>query len=224
MKKALFGLLAALPMLCSAQQTVFWKAAELPQTFAGSIQILGTPHNVPTPLGDAVFFDGDGDGFYLPFNFLADMKAFTLEVVFRPDSDGGPSPRFMHFGNPSGRRVMFELRRNVQRHEWYFDAHFTSTEEDGHWLTLIDSTLTHPYDKWYSLAIVAADGKMTSYVNGIQQLTGPIDFVPVVQSGLSIGYRQTRAHWLKGSIYAIRITPKALKPNGMLKLHKKLNK
>ncbi len=223
MKKLFSGLFLILPLLCPAQEAVFWKVADLPSKYAGSIEVLGTPHNVPTPLGDAVFFDGDGDGFYLNFNPLEGMEYFTVEVVFRPDADGPRTPRFMNFGTPSGRRILFETRINHRR-EWYFDVHFNSGEGRAQGRTLIDSTLTHPSDRWYTVTMVNYRDGMSSYVDGVLQLAGAIESEPLPGGGLSIGYRQNRSNWFKGSIYAIRITPRILRPDEFLKLHKKLNR
>ncbi len=204
----------------AAQKAVTWKLAELPQVLKGNLDIKGNPLMVKTKLGDAVCFDGIDDGYFSNINPLNGMKAFTLEVVFKPDSDGYKSPRFMHLGDANGKRVMFETRIN-QRKEWYFDVHFNSGVNVSR--TLIDSTLIHLSDKWYTLSVVAANGVMTSYVNGVKELCGSIEFSAFDSGKASLGFRQNYSSWFKGTIYMVRISPGALEPPQFLKLHNKLN-
>ena len=73
-----------------------------------------------TPLGKAVTF-GDSDAYFLDVNPLKGLSKFTLEAVFKPDSDGGFEQRFLHLGTASGERVMFEIRVNRDK-SWYFDT------------------------------------------------------------------------------------------------------
>ncbi len=205
--------------LC-AQKTVTWELAEMPRSFNNDLKVIGNPLIVKTKLGDAVYFDGIDDGYLCNINPLVGMKAFTLEVVFKPDGDGFISPRFIHFGEVSGKRLMLETRIN-EKNQWYFDAHLNAGENNS--LTLIDSTLTHNSDQWYTLTVVAANGTMTTYVNGIKELGGNIEFTPFNSGKASLGFRQNFASWFKGTIYKIRITPSALIPHQFLNLHNKLN-
>jgi len=203
-----------------AQKTVTWELAELPQLLNNDLKTTGNPLIVNTKLGKAVYFDGIDDGYLCNINPLVGMKAFTMEVVFKPDGDGFISPRFIHLGEVSGKRLMFETRINNMG-KWYFDAHLNTGENKS--LTLIDSTFIHNCDQWYTLTVIAANGTMTTYVNGMKELSGKIEFTPFISGKASFGFRQNFASWFKGTIFMIRITPSVLKPHQFLDLHKKLN-
>ena len=196
------------------------KIADMPLMFKEDFKVIGNPLIVKTTLGDAVHFDGIDDGYFLDFNPLKGMKAFTIEVVFKPDGNGYKSPRFMHLGETSGKRVMFETRIN-QNGKWYFDAHFNAGENKS--LTLIDSTKTHISNQWYTLMVVVANDSMTSYVNGAKELSGKIEFAPFDSGKASFGFRQNYSSWFKGTIYMIRISPTLLKRRQFLNLHNELN-
>ena len=218
----LFLLFFAVLISCTtitAKKTVTWKLAELPVVQKGNIEIVGNPKIVKTKLSDAVLFDGD-DGYFSNINPLNGMDSFTLEVVVKPDGDGYKSPRFMHFGSVGEKRMMCELRINNGK-EWYFDAHLNAGEKGS--LTLKDSSLTHPTDKWYTISVVCANGHMATYVNGQKELSGNVEFDPFDSGKASFGFRQNYSSWFKGSIYMIRVSPKALRPQNFLKTHNKLN-
>lgn len=174
-----------------------------------------------TPLGVTFRFDGRSGAFFEQ-NPLAGMRELTMEVVFRPDGDGRFAQRFLHFGQVSGERIMFETR--VKEGQWYFDAHTQLAGKDGAHLTLIDSTLLHPTDRWYSAAIVIGGGKITTYIDGVKELEGPLDYQPINSGVASVGVRQNLVDYFKGSIYKIRVTPRALKPEELLKDYQALNR
>ena len=204
----------------AAQKTVTWELAEMPRLLMNNLQVIGNPLNIKTKLGDAVYFDGIDDGYLCNINPLTGMEAFTLEVVFKPDGDGFKSPRFIHLGELNGKRIMFEIRIN-QSGMWYFDAHLNAGENRS--LTLIDSTLTHNSDRWYTASVVASGNTITTYINGTRELSGKIEFTPFVSGKASLGFRQNFVSWFKGSIFMIRVTPIALNPKQFLNLHNKLN-
>lgn len=219
-------LLAGIAGLCAlqplrGQEVVEWRIASLPGRYAGNIDVHGDPRVVATPLGDAVWFDGADDGYMIGDNPLNGFGAFTLELVFRPDGDGYRKPRFMHFGDSGGKRLMCEIRIN-ERGEWYFDAHFNAGDMGSK--TLMDSTLTHPCDRWYTVAVVAANGTLTTYVDGKMELSGPLRFTPFDSGRTSVGFRQNHSSWFRGTIFRMRVSPGALKPAKFIKDHIRLNK
>ena len=113
---------------------VEWNLASMNDSAQVAIDRSGNPATIETPHGLAVFFDGVSDGFFLEHNPLAGLDAFTLEVLFRPDSGGLPEQRFLHMGEMSRDRVMLETRLTTGN-EWYLDAHIRSGDSA---LTLID--------------------------------------------------------------------------------------
>lgn len=198
---------------CAAPETIpgtiDWQVADLPSIDS----IKGAPTLIDTKLGKAVHFNGETDGYYLGENPLRGMEEVTVEVIFRQDGDAKFEQRFLHMGTVRGARILFETRVNEDA-TWYLDTFIRLDKETD--LVLIDPEQTHAADRWYNLAMVVADGKATSYVNGQQQLTGEIPYREIVEGITSVGVRQNQVCWFKGDLYRIRITPKALSPEEFL--------
>ncbi len=201
-------------------ERVVWKMAELPALLGDGLETTGAPETVETKLGPAVWFDGTDDAFVSEVNPLVGFSEFTLEAVFKPEPDGYPSPRFMHFGGKT-KRIMLEVRL-TPRGEWYFDAHTNSGELGSR--TLKDSTLLHPCGEWYTVTVVYGKGTVTSYVNGVKELSGELGYAPFTDGRASFGSNQNRSSHFKGTIYGIRVTPKMLNPKEFWGLHKRLNR
>lgn len=221
MKRTFFALAALLmAVACTSPEpipgTVDWRVADLPSIDS----IKGAPTLFDTKLGKAVHFNGETDGYFLGENPLQGMEELTVEVIFRQAGDAAFEQRFLHMGTVRGARILFETRVNPDA-TWYLDT-FIRLDKDTD-LVLIDPEQTHPADRWYNLAMVVADGKATSYVDGVEQLTGEIPYREIVEGITSVGVRQNQVCWFKGDMYRIRITPKALTPEEFLTDHEKLN-
>jgi hypothetical protein len=175
--------------------------------------ILGEPVIVNSPFGKAVQFDGRQDALVFNANPLVNLRSFTIEILMCPDTNGSLQQRFLHFGEVQGERVMIETRLTKDS-LWYLDT-FMKSGKNGQ--TLADSTILHPLNQWYHVAFVADEGKFRTYVNGKKELEGQIPFSPFTLGQTSIGARQNRVNWFKGSIYMLRITPLALIPNAFMK-------
>lgn len=221
MKHLLLGaalLLASCTAPAPAEQAADWLVAELPQVDS----ILGAPRTIDTPLGKAVRFDGTRDAFFLADNPLRGLEELTVEVIFRQDGTAPFEQRFLHMGTLRGERILFETRVKPDG-TWYLDNFIRRLDPQAD-LTLIDSTLCHPADRWYNLALVVADGRATNYVDGVQQLTGEMPYRPATEGITSVGVRQNKVCWFKGDLYRIRITPRALTPDEFLRDQERLNR
>lgn len=220
MKNIILSLVLSVTVLFAiAQETqhvIDWKMATLPHIQ----ETKGNPRHVQTLSGGAVAFDGIGDAYFLGVNPLNGMDKLTLEVVFKPDHDGSFAQRFLHFGTVLGERIMFEIRVNRDS-TWYFDAHTALANRAS--LTLIDEKLTHKTGRWYSAALVIDGEKAAVYIDGIPERSGSLAYMPINGGTASIGVRQNLVDWFKGSIFRIRITPRALTTKELLKDHHKLN-
>lgn len=220
MKRTIFATCALLvAVACTTEQrpaTIDWQVADLPAIDS----VMGDPVIMPTLAGDIVCFNGETDAYYLGVNPLADMEELTIEVIFRQHSNAAFEQRFLHMGTVKGERILFETRVNPDQ-TWYLDTYIDLGEED---LVLIDPEQTHPCDRWYNLAMVVADGVATSYVDGVKQLSGEIDYRPINSGITSVGVRQNKVCWFDGDLYRIRITPRALTPEEFLDDHEVLNK
>jgi hypothetical protein len=191
---------------------VEWELGHLNRA-QGGLTIVGNPTPVECRYGKALQFDGIGDALFFDSNPLAYLRRFTVEIIFRPDSDGTREQRFLHMGQQRD-RLMVETRV-TKDHQWYLDAHLRSGDSAK---TLIDSTKLHPTDTWHHIAVTVDNGKMETYVDGVHELTGGIPFAPFASGNTSIGARQNMVYWFKGAICKIRITPRNLRPSEFLKL------
>jgi hypothetical protein len=205
---------AAVPLPFGAEDPaspgiVVWKPAQLAGSPPTGLTIAGDPQVVDSPFGKALHFDGVADGLFLPGNPLDGLSEFTVEAVFRPDSDGPKEQRFLHLGHPHGDRVLLETRVTGDKH-WYLDT-FILGGKSG--LPLIDPHRLHPTDRWSHVAFVVRNGHLANYIDGVLELEAQIDYTPVTGGESSIGVRLNNESWFKGAIYSIRVTPRALTPD-----------
>ena len=85
-------------------------------------------------------------------------------------------------------------------------------------LPLLDRTKEHSADAWHWV-VLRYDGKsMTSFVDGVQELQGAVEFAPMAAGKTSVGVRQNKLYWFKGAIREVRFTPAALPADQLQKL------
>lgn len=156
----------------------------------------------------AVVFDGRGDGLLLPLNPLAGWKAFTVEILFRPDADGAAEQRFFHAQerDGGGRRALVELRLDEKK-GWWLD---TFLYDEAAKRTLIEPLRVHPVGQWFWVALRYDGERMSHWVNGVREAEGAVAFGPMRGGAVSLGVRQTRTYWFKGAIREVRFTPAAV--------------
>jgi len=189
-----------------------WLAASLLQSKTEQTTILGNPTIVQSPYGNAVAFNGIDDALFLKEMPLKDLKSFTVEMIFKPESNGVFEQRVLQIGEITGDRMLLEIR--VLNNNWYFDGFVASK---GVKLALATEELLHPLEKWYHVAFVVTPNSLTTFVNGKQELHKDYTFNPIQEGQTSIGVRMNKVTWFKGAIYKIQISPEALKPNQFLR-------
>ena len=206
--------------ICIAQKTVFkdeliladWPMAGINELLPGKIITEGTPAVAENNYGKVLIFNGLSDGVFIDAMPLAGRVQFTVEIIFQPQSGGNFEQRYLHFGEIQGNRLLLELRS--VKTDWYLDAYIKSGVNQ---CTLIDPKKLHPSDRWYHLACVMDKNKFTTFVNGKKEDEGSLDFTPIESGKTSVGVRQNKTSWFKGSMYKIRITGKALTPSEFMK-------
>lgn len=171
--------------------------------------VLGQPAVVHEDGINGIRFNGVGDGLILPGNPLQGLDQFTVQVLFKPDFDGLPEQRFIHFQDTSLNRVLIETRVN-NNHTWYFDTFLYQNEPDSR-LTLIDEDKTHSTDQWFWGALSYDGEVMRHFINGAEELSGLVQFGLMGPGEISVGVRLNRVHWFKGVISEIRIDPRSLR-------------
>lgn len=187
-------------------RTITWKLND-PNLIGGINTVkYGNPFMVGPD--SALSFNGINDGMVVPHIPITGWSRFTIEVLFKPAGDGPIAPRFIHFEDKTLNRGTFEVRLTPDG-QWYLDTFLKNgTTNEG--VTLIDSTILHPADKWYWAALVYDGSKMTSYVNANQELEGTIAFPSMASGNLSLGVRLNKVNWYMGLIKEIRFHPAAL--------------
>jgi len=192
---------------------VVWPLDNLKSIGGHAVALIGAPKIATTPGGPAIEFNGTSDGLLLDVNPIEGLAAFTVEVVFEPAPDGPEEQRFIHISeNGSERRLMMETRI-LPDHTWAFDT-YLRMEAPG--LTLLDRAKTHPSGAWH-VGALTYDGKtMTSYVDGVRELSGDVAFAPLKAGKIGIGVRQNLVSWFKGRIRLIRVSPEALPMDRLL--------
>ncbi len=167
--------------------------------------------------GKVVWFDGIDDGLLVESNPLEGATNFTVEVIFKPDSSwpANEEQRFIHIQDPANndRRILVELRL-TDDHQWYLDTYIKS-EVSSRALKL--ESARHPVGQWYHAALVYDNRSMKHFVNGIEEISGEVDYLPITNASTSIGTRMDQRSWFKGSIAVLKVTHGALQPENFIK-------
>ena len=172
--------------------------------------VLGSPQIVKSPKGTAIVFDGKDDGLVVKTHPLAGAKQFTVEVIFRPKSNGPREQRFFHMQEhgPDQNRIMFETRI-VGKNQWFLDTFIKSGDQE---CTLYAKDFLHPTDRWYHAAIVYDGKTMHHYVDGKKELSHELKYEPQGQGQTSLGMRLNQVYWFRGAIRKAGFTARALTP------------
>jgi hypothetical protein len=183
-------------------------------------EILGNPTVIDSPYGKAVQFNGKGDAIIVPEHPLAGAKAFTWDVIFRPDADGAEAQRFFHIastdpatGQDTDTRLLFEIR--IVNGQWCLDS-FAGNH--GQQITLLNCKALHPLDKWYRVTAVWDGKTLKNYVGDELQGEGPLAMEPEGPGHSSIGMRLNKVYPFKGAVLMARMVPRALPPAKFLKM------
>ena len=188
--------------------TVTWKINSRDQIGGQATETLGSPQVVDTPNGRAVVFDGVDDGLVVNQNPIAGLTAFTVEAVFRPDAGGTFEQRWFHIQEGANdNRVLLEIR--LTGDEWFLDSFIKSGDQK---LTLYSEKFKHKTDAWYHVALMFDGTTMRHFVDGREELSGPLTIQPLGDGRTSIGVRMNRVFWFKGAVRKARFTPRALGP------------
>ena len=192
----------------SPVRSVTWKINDVKKIGGNQTTMLGKPQVVSSPNGKAVLFDGIDDGLIVNDNPIAGAKMFTVEAVFRPDIGGSAEQRWFHIQEESAdNRVLLEIR--LSGDQWFLDTFIKSGANSR---PLYAENFKHRVGEWFHVALVYDGTTMRHYVNGMEELSGPLAISPLGKGTASIGVRMNRVFWFKGAIRKVRFTPRALSP------------
>jgi hypothetical protein len=188
--------------------SVTWDINNLEKIGGHQTTVIGNPVLIKVPGGKAVLFNGVNDGLLVNANPLAGARTFTVEAVFHPDAGGNHEQRWFHIQEETGDdRVLLETR--VDGKQWFTDTFIKSGENSR---ALYAENFKHPIGEWYHVALVYDGSIMRHYVNGQEELSGPLSIPPLGKGQTSIGMRMNRVYWFKGAVRKARFTPRALAP------------
>jgi hypothetical protein len=194
-----------------------WMISDLVTGRNESVTVLGNPEVRDTPAGEAIWFNGVSDAIILDYNPLLHLASFTVEVIMRPDGDGQPQQRYLHFGESDEDRVLMETRVRDDG-QWYHDSFVASGNSQ---YVQKNPELLHPTDTWYHVALVFDNGKYATWINGELELDGgEVSFTPHTSGRTSIGVRLNEVFWYKGYLFRIRISDQALEADNFLRFYK----
>lgn len=203
------------PAALAQGKAATWNFRSLKALGGYPVKVLGEPKVIAADKdGQAIAFDGQDDGLLLDVNPLAGATEFRIDVVLKP-YDAYPEnveQRFLHIQHPAdaNRRLLLELRL-TDGGQWFAD-YYLRTENGS--LTLVDSTKTHPVDAWATVTMVYKNGQLTGYVNGVEQVSGKMEYLPIsAAASTSVGTRMDRRSWFRGAIKTMRFSPKATVPS-----------
>jgi hypothetical protein len=201
-------------------QEKIWRFDRIDMIGGHPTQILGHPTVIDSAYGKAVQFSGNGDAIIVPEHPLAGAKAFTWDVVFRPDADGAQAQRFFHIeeqdpatGEDTQNRLLFEIR--IVDGQWCLDS-FAGNR--GVNLTLLNCKALHPLGKWYRVTAVWDGKTLKNYVGDELQGEGLLVMEPEGPGRSSIGMRLNKVYPFKGAVLMARMVPRALPPDQFLKM------
>ncbi|MFG6687684.1 LamG-like jellyroll fold domain-containing protein [Mariniflexile sp. HNIBRBA6329] len=200
------------PFLNAQTTSVHWDINSLSQIGGNNVQVIGNPQIIDTDLGNAVEFDGIDDGLIINNNPMAGVSAFTVEIIFKPYSDGGTEQRFLHFQQDDNNRILIELRNNSNAN-WSLDTFIKSGSSSK---TLLDYSFVHDLNTWTHAALIYKDGMMKHYVNGDKELESDVVYQVVNSGQTSLGMRLNQVSWFKGAIRAVKVTNEALNPEDFM--------
>lgn len=192
---------------------VTWDINRLDQIGGQPATMIGNPQIISTSNGKAILFDGIDDGLFVKGNPVAAAPAFTVEAVFRPDSGGATEQRWFHIQEDAkDNRILLEIRLNGD--QWSLDSFIKSGEEKR---TLYSENFKHKTGAWYHVALVYDGIAMHHFVDGKEELSGPLTILPLGEGSTSIGVRMNRVFWFKGMIRKARFTQRALSPAAFMR-------
>lgn len=187
-------------------------------------EVLGHPTVIDSVYGKAVQFGGNGDALIVPEHPLAGAKAFTWEVIFRPDADGAQAQRFFHIaetdpstGQDTQNRLLFEIR--IVDGEWCLDS-FAGNR--GQQITLLNCKALHKLGEWYRVTAVWDGKTLKNYVGDELQGEGPLVMEPEGPGRSSIGMRLNKVYPFKGAMLMARMVPRTLPQEEFLKMPAKV--
>lgn len=221
MKKSILVLILfyVIPIYNAQVKETLWLVDNLSKIGGHDVEIIGNPKIIETSIGTAVEFNGINDGLIINNSPLAEALEFTIEIIFKPYTDGGVEQRFLHIQQDNNNRILIELRNN-NNENWSVDT-FIKSENSN--MALLDYSYVHDLDTWHHAALVYKEGKMQHFVNGKKELEGTVDYKVVNSGQTSLGVRLNKVSWFKGAIHSLKVTHKALNPDDFMELAETLS-
>lgn len=157
----------------------------------------------------ALCFDGQQDSLEVFINPLDLQTTFTVEVLLKPNPDGGGKQQFLHLeGANQEARLLMETRRAADG-RWHLHSFVRSHAGEQQ---LSSTGALHPADAWYWAAVTYSDGWLRHFINGRDERAAAFQYKPMQGGKMAVGSRLTHESWFKGCIGELRFANDALPP------------
>jgi Concanavalin A-like lectin/glucanases superfamily len=183
-----------------------WNVADFVTAPSTRVKLYGNPKVSEIDSKKCVVFNGKNDSLTIEENPFSGATSFTIQVLVKPDSTGQPAQRFIHLEDKDLRRLMVELRLAGNK-SWAMDT-FLHSDKGDH--PLLDMTYLHSADTWHWACLVYDGHTMTSYIDGIKELSFDLPFSLMREGRVAIGSRLNHVYWFKGAISVIEFDRRAL--------------
>ena len=198
---------------------ISWNVADFITSTSSRVKIYGQPRVTEIDSKTCVVFNGKNDSLTIEENPFQGAKAFTIQVLVKPDSTGQPAQRFIHLEDKDLRRLMVELRLSGNS-SWAMDT-FLHSDKGNH--PLLDMKYLHSANAWHWACLVYDGHTMTSYIDGEKELSFDLPFSVMREGRVAIGSRLNHVYWFKGAIAVIEFDRRALRSNELHHVYLKSN-
>jgi len=196
------------PADVAPQPTVNWFVDNTTNIGGFTPTVMGAPAVTAMDAGTAVCFDGTQDSLLLGTNPIQGMQRFTIETLVYPEFTGTDDPRLIHIGDPNGTgsRLVVQMRADAAG-SWNAIVVFTAGVMST---TIENTTLTHPSNQWYWLAVTYDGQTARLYVNGVLEDSNALTFGPMPAGSTSLGARQNGQYFFPGCMREVEVFSSAL--------------
>ena len=182
----------------------FWPGDRSANDFIGAnhgVLTNGAAFTDSAKVGPAFIFDGVDD--YVATPSMNIGSNFTVELWINPTTAAGYEELIGNNASSANFGVLYFVNDRVE----YWQSGGIKAFTPGN---------SVPLNTWTHVALVYDGTTMRHYVDGKEELSGPLTIEPLTAGRTSMGVRMNRVFWFKGAIRKARFTRSALAPKDFM--------